>query len=214
MAKEGLKIIISALVGALISVALCCVFSLWWLLLVIPAVAILLFSLYFFRDPKRHTPADPNAIVSPADGTVVLIEDMDIDEFWKGRATKVAIFMSPFNVHVNRIPMDGDVRYLAYKPGKFLPASRKEASIENEMQCIGIENNKTRILFKQVAGIMARRIVCRLENNESVKRGERFGLIKFGSRLDVYFLPEVTLAVKPGQKVKAGETILGVISNE
>ena len=214
MAKEGWKIIIFVLAVTIISVLLCGLFSLWWLFLAVPAAAALLFSLYFFRDPERRTPADPNAIISPADGTVVVIEEMVIDEFWKGPATKVAIFMSPLNVHVNRIPLDGIVRYLAYKPGKFLQAFRDEASIENEMQCIGIENKNIRILYKQIAGIMARRIICRLEKDQPVKRGERFGLIKFGSRLDVYFPPEVELAVKVGQKVRAGETILGVISND
>ena len=169
----------------------------------------ILFTIYFFRDPERKTPDDEKVIVSPADGKIVSIEEFDENIFFKGRVQKISIFMSVFNVHVNRIPIDGKVTFFDYQRGKFYAAYKDEASHENEQTTIGIENNEFKILFKQIAGIMARRIVCHIREGHSVKRGERFGMIKFGSRVEVFLPVNVQINVKLNEKVIGGLTILG-----
>ncbi|NOY78893.1 MAG: phosphatidylserine decarboxylase family protein [Calditrichaeota bacterium] len=173
-----------------------------------------LFSLYFFRDPERAIPADPDAIVSPADGKVIIIKKVNETVYLKGPATQVSIFMSVFNVHVNRIPMSGTVGYFTYYPGKFLPAYREKASTDNEQTVIGIENDRAKILFKQIAGIIARRVVCHIREGFHVQKGERFGMIKFGSRADIFLPENVDVNVTLNQKVKGGETIIGKIKSE
>lgn len=173
-----------------------------------------LFSLYFFRDPERVIPADENAIVAPADGKVIIVRKVKENVYLKGPATQVSIFMSVFSVHVNRIPMSGVVGYFKYYPGKFLPAYREKASTDNEQTVIGIENGDAKILFKQIAGIIARRVVCHIREGFHVKRGERFGMIKFGSRADIFLPENVEVTVNVGQKVKGGESIIGEIKSE
>jgi len=180
---------------------------------VLAAVAWLLvvFVLYFFRAPERAIPADEKAIVSPADGRVIEVREVTEQEFLQGTAIQVSIFLSLFDVHVNRIPMSGRVTYYRYEPGRFHVASKPRASVENEHTAIGIESPSARLLFKQVAGILARRIVCSVREGQEVRRGQRFGMIKFGSRVDVFLPPSVTLGVRVGQKVKGGETIIGAL---
>jgi len=173
-----------------------------------------LFSLYFFRDPERAIPADKDAIVSPADGKIIVIRKVNENVYLKSPATQVSIFMSVFDVHVNRIPMSGTVGYFKYYPGKFLPAYREKASTDNEQTVIGIENDRTKILFKQIAGIIARRVVCHIREGFHVQRGERFGMIKFGSRADIFLPENVEVNVTLNQKVKGGETIIGKIKSE
>ncbi len=173
-----------------------------------------LFSLYFFRDPDRTIPSDENAIVSPADGKVIVVKRVKENAYLKAPATQVSIFMSVFDVHVNRIPMGGTVGYFKYYPGKFLPAYREKASTDNEQTVIGIENDRAKILFKQIAGIIARRVVCNVREGFHVKRGERFGMVKFGSRADIFLPENVEVKVKLNQKVKGGESIIGEIKSE
>lgn len=168
-----------------------------------------LFSIYFFRDPDRVIPPGENTIVSPADGKVIIIRKVQEDRYLHAPATQVSIFMSVFNVHVNRIPMSGVVGYFQYYRGKFLPAYREKASTDNEQTVIGIENGSHKILFKQIAGIIARRVVCHVREGYHVQKGERFGMIKFGSRADIFLPEDVEIKVKLNQKVKGGETILG-----
>jgi len=170
----------------------------------------LLFSIYFFRDPNRNTPDQENAIISPADGKIIVIEETIEQSFFKEKVRKVSIFMSVFSVHVNRIPIDGSVVHFDYKKGKFYPAYKDEAAFQNEQTTIGIENKNIKILFKQIAGIMARRIVCNVREGMSVKKGERFGMIKFGSRVDLFLPLNVQLKIELNQKVTAGETIIGL----
>ncbi len=172
------------------------------------------FSLYFFRDPERSIPVEKNAIVSPADGKVIVIRKVKENAYLKGPTTQVSIFMSIFDVHVNRIPMSGTVGYFKYYPGKFLPAYREKASTDNEQTVIGIENNGTKILFKQIAGIIARRVVCHVREGFHVTKGKRFGMIKFGSRVDIFLPENVEVNVKLNQKVKGGESIIGKIKSE
>lgn len=165
-----------------------------------------LLTLNFFRDPPRKIPTDPNAVVSPADGRVVAIAD----EPFEGQAgRRVSIFMSPVDVHVNRSPIAGIIRDVAYHPGRFRVASQPLASLENERNVVTIQGEQGTIVLKQIAGLIARRIVFWKKTGDSLERGERIGLIKFGSRVDVVVEPEVELQVRIGDHVRAGSTILG-----
>jgi len=168
------------------------------------------FFLFFFRDPERKVPKDGNLILAPADGKVILIKPFGNLEFVGGEGTLVSVFMSLFNVHVNRTPVSGEVKYFRYNPGKFFPAFRDKASLENEQTELGLENEHGKVVLKQIAGILARRIVCKLKHGDLVKAGDRFGMIKFGSRLDLFLPQNVHIEVKLNQKVKAGETIIGI----
>ncbi len=174
----------------------------------------LAFLLYFFRDPERVIPKGAERIVSPADGKVIEIAEIKNTEFIAGPAHKVAIFLSVWNVHVNRIPVDGKVVYLKYRPGAFKRAYLADASEANEQMAVGIESEKGRFLVKQIAGILARRIVCRLKPEDNVSRGGRFGMIKFGSRTELYLPVSVHLRVSVGDRVKGGETIIGELPHE
>lgn len=167
------------------------------------------FLVWFFRDPERIIPREGNIWVSPADGKVVELEPAFHP--FTGNSVKVGIFMSPFNVHVNRIPFGGKVEFLEYAPGKKWMAFAPKASEENERMYTGIETSEGRTLIVQIAGFLARRIVCRLETGMEVARGERFGMIKLGSKVDLYLPPGVAPSVKLGQRVKAGDTVIGVL---
>ena len=171
-------------------------------------IAVLLFLFYFLRDPERQTPAGDGLFVSPADGRVVTVQQSKEPIFLQGPATQISIFMSLLDVHVNRAPMAGEVTFREYRPGRFLPAYRREASHENESNLLGLVEGETRILIKQVAGILARRIVCWSSVGQRLARGQRFGLIKLGSRVDLFLPPDVEVLVALGDKVRAGETIL------
>ncbi len=170
------------------------------------------FITYFFRDPERFVPSPENAVVSPADGRVVQAEVVDQNPFIEGRCLKIGIFMSIFNVHVNRIPYSGTIENTIYKPGKFVSADKAAASLQNEQQALVLETEKgQKIGFVQIAGLVARRIICRVQPGDAVSRGERFGMICFGSRLDVYLPAEASAEVAKGDKVKAGQSIIGYI---
>lgn len=164
--------------------------------------------LNFFRDPDRYPPDDDYAILSPADGKVVLIKKLFEDEYLKENAVQVSIFMSPLDVHVNRIPISGVVGYYRYIKGKYLVAFNEKSSEKNERTHIGIEDNGFKILFKQIAGMVARRIIADLTPGKRVERGERFGMIRFGSRVDVLMPFTVELAVNINDKVRAGESVI------
>ena len=163
--------------------------------------AVALFCVYFFRDPERTIPGGPVA-VSPADGKVVHIRSLD------GGQARVSIFLNIFNVHVNRAPVAGRITDVAYKPGRFVMAHREDASSDNEQNTLTIDAGGTQVVTRQIAGLIARRIVCRKKVGDEVEKGERFGLIKFGSRVDVFFGPDWELAVKQGDKVRGGSSIL------
>jgi phosphatidylserine decarboxylase len=173
---------------------------------------LLIFTLGFFRDPERATPEGENLVISPADGKVVLIKEVDEDEFLHGPAVQVSVFMSPLNVHVNRFPMKGTVAYFKHIPGKYLVAFDEKSSTRNERTHIGIENGRSRVFFKQIAGFVARRIVAPLEVGDVAACGQRFGMIRFGSRVDVVVPREYTVKVRIGDKAVAGETVLAVVS--
>ncbi len=175
-------------------------------------VVITLFMLYFFRDPERASPSDPKAILSGADGWIRLIEHMPEDKFLKTQTVRISTFLTPFDVHVNRAPMPGVVKALAYTPGAHLLTIRNAASEHNEHSSILIHGQATRCLVKQIVGPIVRRVIYWLQESQQLAAGERIGIMKFGSRLDVY-LPEadVEVLVKRGDRVFAGKTIIARI---
>lgn len=166
------------------------------------------FTLNFFRDPERVSPGGDHIVISPADGKVISIKKVTETEFFNGEALQISIFMSPLNVHVNRIPVSGKVAHYRYVPGEFFAAFEDKASEKNEQTIIGLESGKRKVMFKQIAGFVARRIVCNLQVGDSVTAGERFGMIKFGSRVDVFLPPGSIPKVNLDEKAVAGETIL------
>jgi phosphatidylserine decarboxylase len=176
--------------------------------LIIIAAGLFLFTLNFFRDPERVAPQGDNLVLSPADGTVIKIEDVFEERYIKGEATMVCIFMSPVNVHVNRNPITGTVGYYQYVEGEYFAAFEDKASLKNEQTHIGMENAKGKVFFKQIAGFIARRIVADVKVGDSVVAGKRFGMIKFGSRVDIYVPKGSKINVVMNQKTVAGETIV------
>lgn len=170
-----------------------------------------IFTLNFFRDPERTPPQGDHLVLSPADGTVIKIENVLEDKFINGEATMVCIFMSPVNVHVNRNPISGKVGYYDYVKGEYFAAFEDKASLKNEQTHIGIENEKGKVFFKQIAGFVARRIVADVKVGDSVEAGKRFGMIKFGSRVDIYVPKNAEIKVELNQKTVAGETIVAVM---
>ena len=175
---------------------------------VIPAV-LAIYLAYFFRNPKRITPPDDSLLYSPADGTVMAVEDFYDDEYLDEDAIKVTIFLSVFNVHVNRSPMRGQIKYQRYTCGGFVPAYKKAASFENERHAIGLENDKSRILVIQIAGLLARRIVSWTTLGHNLEQGQCYGMIKFGSSTEIVMPKSVDILVKKGDKVKGGITVIG-----
>lgn len=174
----------------------------------------ILFLLFFFRDPERAIPEVSGAIVAPGDGKIVDIRSVYEPDFFKKEILRISIFLSIFDVHITRIPMSGTVSYFQYNPGAFFPAFQEKASTENEQTVIGITNGAGKVLFKQIAGLIARRIVCTVKKEDEVVRGARCGIIKFGSRIDICVESAVKLHVRKGQRVKGGETIIGEFTHE
>jgi phosphatidylserine decarboxylase len=169
-----------------------------------------LLTIYFFRDPDRDTPNNDALIISPADGKVVLIKEVEESEYMNQKATQVSIFLSPLNVHVNRVPFSGDVEYVKYSPGKYLMAWEDHASEQNERAHFGVKHSSgTKILFKQITGFLARRIVYNLEEGTHVTAGDKFGIMKFGSRMDLILPENVEILVEKGENTVAGESIIG-----
>ena len=170
------------------------------------------FVLCFFRDPERFVPTRQDALVSPADGKIIHVDKVQDTLFTEGEALKISIFMNVFNVHVNRIPFNGKVNKILYKPGKFYSADSAQGGLENEYCATVITTEKGKSLaFVQIAGLIARRIVCWLEPGDEVICGRRFGIIRFGSRVDLYLPIETEVLIKKGDKVRAGETVLGYL---
>jgi len=198
LAREGFPFISVPLI---LAVALA-VFGFW--VLAVFFFLLSAFMAYFFRDPRRVPPDEPGAIVSAADGTVTRVEEND-----EGKL--VSVFLSPLNVHINRSPIAGKITKVEYIRGRKLPATKNEASFVNERNSLTIENDETSIVCTQIAGILARRIVCRVKEGDNLTIGEPFGLIKFSSRTDLLMPANIDLAVKTGDKVKGGVTIIGRI---
>jgi phosphatidylserine decarboxylase len=209
IAREGFPFLIPSALLTLVFAGM------GWTVLTILAALLTLFIAYFFRNPGRKIPSLPNIILSPADGRIVHVGECDEDRFLKQRTLKVSIFMSPFDVHLNRAPASGKILEVSYHPGKFLVASRDKASLVNEQNALVIETeDRSKILLVQIAGLLARRIVCYGKKDDSLQRGEIFGMIKFGSRVDLYLPTDVRPIVRVGQHVKAGESIIGYCYEE
>lgn len=169
-----------------------------------------LFICYFFRDPDRAIPNVPGALVSPADGKVIAVEELNSSRFSSGGCKKVSIFMNVFNVHVNRVPCGGKITDVKYFPGKFISANLDKASEDNEHNAVYIENASGKsVCMVQIAGLIARRIICSVQSGNSVVTGQRMGLICFGSRVDVYLPEEARITVRVGERVQAGSSMIG-----
>lgn len=177
---------------------------------IIPFV-LLLFVIYFFRDPNRQIDFNNKTLLSPADGVVMEIKEVKDDNFEGGKAQKVTIFLSIFNVHVNRSPIAGKVTATSYRPGKYLPAFKSHASELNERNTIYVENEFTKVIVHQITGLIARRIVCWSKEGDYLEQGERFGLIKFGSCTELIFPSDIEISVKKGDTVRGGLTVIGVV---
>lgn len=201
--RESIPFIIVPLILAFLSVAL----GLWYISGLFLFIA--LFMAFFFRDPKREPPSDPNVVVAPADGRVTRVRLLSQNE---NAATVISIFLSPLDVHINRSPIAGKITDIVYSPGKFLMATNQKASLVNEQNILTIEGEKVTVVCKQIAGILARRVVCWKEKGDNLALGERFGLIKFSSRTDVILPSNVSVMVSEGTRVRGGITVIGRIS--
>ncbi|MDH4163072.1 MAG: phosphatidylserine decarboxylase family protein [Nitrospirota bacterium] len=175
------------------------------------ALVLTLFVLFFFRDPERTVPQGQGVVVSPADGRVIVVKDIFEPDYLKQDVKQISIFLSVFNVHVNRSPIAGTVESVKYNPGKFHVASVDKASLDNEQTGMVISNGKQKVLVKQIAGLIARRIVCYAKPGDQVRLGERYGLIRFGSRVDIFLPKDAELKVKVGDRVKGSRDVIGVL---
>lgn len=214
--EGGLYIIIALAVATLLSIASILYPSLTLRITTVLLWIIVMLVVNFFRDPHRETPVDECNIIAPADGKIIDIRKVMEESYLKKEVIRVSIFMSIFDVHVNRAPVAGVIDYMHYNPGLFLPAYREKASLDNEQMSIGFirktENKEqTKIMIKLIAGLVARRILVWKNLKDTVNQGERISMIKFGSRAEVYFSPDSKLLVQVGDRVKAGETIIAKI---
>jgi phosphatidylserine decarboxylase len=209
-AREGLSFIGIAALVAVGGFGVAVVRRSWPLwLLAFGLTLIALWVAYFFRDPDRPGERGERLVISPADGKIVLISQIDEPTYMKERSTRVSIFMNVFNVHVNRYPVSGVVQFVERKPGRFLNAANEASSLENEQASVGIESGTNHLLVRQIAGLIARRIVTDAREGQRVQQGARMGLIRFGSRVDVFLPPGSILRVKEGDVAYAGVTVIG-----
>lgn len=208
-ARAGLPfIVVAALVtaGAFAAALVRRSWLLWLLAFLLTLVT--LWVAYFFRDPERHGERGENLVVSPADGRVMSVTEVDEPVYLRSRALRVSIFLNIFNVHVNRYPVGGKVEYVRYEPGKFFNASADRASLENEQMSVGINTGQRRVLVRQIAGLIARRIETYSREGEQVGQGDRMGLMRFGSRMDIFLPVGSPVRVRVGENVVAGVTVL------
>ncbi len=196
------------ILGALLAAA-----AVWWWwgrLWAAPLLILAAFFLFFFRDPERRVPSDANLVVSPADARVMIVGDPGPGAP-TGHWQRIGMFLSPMDVHVNRVPVEGRITRVEYHPGKFLPAYREEAGTLNEWTEVWIDRGGTFVVLRQIVGVLARRIVCRAKPGDLVNRGQRFGIMKFGSRIDLFLPVSARVRVKVGDRVIGGETPLAVL---
>lgn len=214
-AREGLLFIAIAALVAVGSFAFALNRRSWplWLAAVL-LVVVALWVAYFFRDPERTGERGEHLVIAPADGKIVQITEVDEPAFLKERAIRISIFMNVFNVHVNRYPVSGVIRYVQYNPGKFLNAAVDKASLENEQSSVGIESGSNRILVRQIAGLIARRIVTYGTDGARVQQGDRMGIIRFGSRVDVFLPASARPRVRVGETTFAGVTVVAELAGQ
>ena len=204
IARESIPFIVIPLLVAIV----CGVLGLWYVVGLL--ILVTLFMAFFFRDPKRLPPSDPDVVVSPADGRVTRVSKLDSEN--GNTPTVISIFLSPLDVHINRSPIPGKITEMVYSPGKFLMATNEKASLVNEQNILTIQGEKITVVCKQIAGILARRVVCWKKKGDNLELGERFGLIKFSSRTDLILPANVSVLVSEGTKVRGGITVIGRIS--
>jgi len=197
-------------IGAALVLALVAGAAVVWVL-AIPFIALGAFFAFFFRDPERASPTDVDAVIAPADGKVMHAGPALRESAPPGSWEQISIFLSPVDVHVNRIPVSGRVTRVSYIPGRFVPAYRHDAGSTNERSEIWIDHSGQMVVARQIVGILARRVVCRVQNGAEVRAGDRFGIMKFGSRMDVFVPPDATIMVKVGDTVRGGETVIAVL---
>lgn len=214
-AREGYPFIGIATILAVAAFALAIMRRSWALWLFAILVTLLaLWVAYFFRDPERTGERGAHIVVAPADGKLIMITEVDEPAFMQGRAMRLSIFMNVFSVHVNRYPLDGTVKYVHYNKGKFLNAAAEKSSLENEQSSVGIESGSYRVLVRQIAGLIARRIVTYSQMGQQVKQGDRMGMIRFGSRVDVFLPMDARLRVQLGTLTTAGTTVLAELPSK
>jgi phosphatidylserine decarboxylase len=206
MAREGIPFVVLFLVPGLLFLVL------GWFIAATPCLLLAAFMAFFFRDPERECPVDNRIVVSPADGRVVSASP--VDESASISATQISIFLSPMDVHINRSPIAGEIIDVVYKPGAFHVASREIASVENEQNVVTVRGEKFTIVFRQIAGVLARRIVLKKKKGDRVALGERIGLMKFSSRMDVILPAEIDVLVQKGDRVVGGISVLGRLRDE
>ena len=208
--KEGYRIILTTIIILIALNYAVSSFAIEWLntIFLIASLIFMFLILQFFRNPVRKVEASENEVVAPADGKVVVIEEVEETEYFKDKRLQVSIFMSPINVHVNRYPINGKVQYAKYHPGKYLVAWHPKSSTENERTTVVVENDKIAVLFRKIAGALARRIVMYSKENDTAKKGEDFGFIKFGSRVDLFFPIGTKINVELDQVVKGNKTVI------
>ena len=205
VASEGWPFIIP------LAVVTAFLFAMGWKNTGIVALVLTLFVLFFFRDPERKVPQGRDLVVSPADGKVIVVKDIFEPTYLKQDVKQISIFLSVFNVHVNRSPIDGTVELVKYNPGKFHVASVDKASLDNEQTAMVVASGQYKILVKQIAGLIARRIVCYAKAGDTIKRGDRYGLIRFGSRVDIFLPKSAEIKVNPGDRIKGARDVIAVI---
>jgi phosphatidylserine decarboxylase len=214
-AREGFLFIVVAALIALGAFGVALSRRSWPLWLVAFVFTVLaIWVAYFFRDPERTGERGEQLVIAPADGKVVHVTEVDEPTFMGGKSVRVSIFMNVFNVHVNRYPVSGVVRYLLYNPGKFLNAATEKSSLENEQSSVGIEAGSNRVLVRQIAGLIARRIVTYAKEGERVKQGDRMGIIRFGSRVDVFLPTTAHVRVRVGESTFAGTTVIADLRSQ
>ena len=217
IAREGYPFLIGSLLGAIILYAVSTTAHGYWLLICRTlSVVIFLFALftaYFFRDPERAVPYDDTALLAPADGTIIDIREVEEPLYLKGKVKRVSIFMSPLDVHINRAPLTGVIDFVHYHPGKFISAFKEKASLDNESILIGVKASKDaqKIAVKLIAGLIARRIVFNKKEGDALRQGDRIGMIRFGSRAELFCPLSTEIRVKIGDKVNGGLTVMGVM---
>lgn len=205
--RAGVPFILAGLIPAVASALLA-----WWLAAAV-FLGLGLFMLFFFRDPARRVPeVGDGGVISPADGRVMVAGAAQPGAAPPGQWLQISIFLSPLDVHVNRVPFGGRITRVDYKPGRFLAAYRPEAATENERSEVWIEQGAVTVVCRQIVGVLARRVVCRASPGTLVRAGDRFGVMKFGSRMDVFVPPSATLQVRPGDRVRGGETVLATLN--
>jgi phosphatidylserine decarboxylase len=214
-AREGLLFIVIAALIAAGTFAFALNRRSWplWLAAVV-LIVIAIWVAYFFRDPERTGERGGHLVIAPADGKVVMVTEVDEPAYLKERAIRISIFMNVFNVHVNRYPVSGTVRYVQYNPGKFINAAEDKASLENEQSSVGIESGSNRVLVRQIAGLIARRIVTYSVDGQRVQQGDRMGIIRFGSRVDVFLPASARPRVKVGEATFAGVTVVAELPDQ